>query len=265
MSLLNPVTARLASVLVSLSLCFTLPAQETEVFTIDLEDDNSVDVRQFKSDGENLLLGFACDEGTGQAESQTAALMADGDLEVWMPDLLGAHFLPKLKSSLIEVPEDDIIRLIDTALAQSDKKLYLISSGPGSTVLLRGLAAWEANNPDRLNELHGTILLFPRLAAIPPEPGKDPVYIDAVGKTKTPIAILEGARTPNQWSLPGLKKQMEAGGSIVTTALIPGVRGFFYNQEDPNMSENIVTSQLSGLIKASLVKLDFLALQAATN
>ena len=77
-------------------------------------------------------------------------------------------------------------------------------------------------NPEQLTQLKGVILLYPRLNASAPEPGKDPVYIDAVGKTKTPIAILEGSKTPNSWALAGLKEQLEAGGSVVTTASNPG-------------------------------------------
>lgn len=231
---------------------------EPEIFTLDLADDNVLDIRRYNANGENLLLGFACDEGTGHAEQYTAKLLADNSLEVWMPDLLGARFLPKLKSSLVEVPASDVVALIDAALERSDKKLYLIASGPGSAVLLRGLVAWESQNPDRLKQINGVVLLFPRLAAQPPEPGKAPIYIDAVGKTRAPIAVLEGDKTPNKWALPALKKKLQAGGSLVTTALIPGVRGYFYERKEPNKSEDIVTRQLSGLIKASLIKLDFL-------
>ena len=77
----------------------------------------------------------------------TAAMMADGDIEIWMPDLLSAHFLPKLKSSLVEIPSSDIVDLIDLAVAQADKAVYLIASGTGSALLLRGLHAWEQQKP----------------------------------------------------------------------------------------------------------------------
>ncbi len=236
-----------------------LHAQDSEIISVDLASGDSVDIRQFSAQGDNgdkLLLGFACDEGTGTAEMNTAAMMADGDIEIWMPDLLSAHFLPKLKSSLVEIPSSDIVDLIDLAVAQADKAVYLIASGTGSALLLRGLHAWEQQNPEQLTQLKGVILLYPRLNASAPEPGKDPVYIDAVGKTKTPIAILEGSKTPNSWALSGLKEQLEVGGSVVTTSLIPGVRGFFYERDKPNLPEGVVTDQLAGLVRASMVKLD---------
>lgn len=240
-------------------------AQENELFSLELPGGDSVDIRQYKADGDTLLLGFACDEGTGAAEMNAASILSDTDMdmEIWMPDLLSAHFLPKLKSSYKQVPTEDVVTIIDAAIDASEKRIYLISSGQGSGVLLRGLAQWEQDNPDRLDSLQGVVLLYPRLNAAPPEPGKDPIYINAVGKTKTPIAVLEGAKTPNSWALPGLKQELEANGSLVTTAIIPGVRGFFYERENQSLPEDIVTSQLAGLVRASVIKLDMLSQQAA--
>jgi hypothetical protein len=231
-------------------------AHEHEIVSIDLPGGDVVDIRLYKADGDRLLLGLPCDEGTGQAEMNAASVLSDTSMEIWMPDLLSAHFLPKLKSSLAQIPAEDVVTLINAAIASSDKQIYLISSGQCSAVLLRGLAKWEQDNPGRLDALQGMILLYPRLNAGPPEPGKDPVYIDAVGKTRTPIAILEGAKTPNSWALSALKEKLEAGGSLVTTALIPGVRGFFYEREKQSLPEDIVTSQLAGLVRASVIKLE---------
>jgi len=234
-------------------------AQKSKLVPFELPGGDVVDIRQYQTDGDKLLLGFACDEGTGQAEMDAASLLSDTAMEIWMPDLLSAHFLPKLKSSLAEIPTEDIVSLIDAAIASSDKQVYLISSGGASAVSLRGLLQWEQANADRLDELHGVILLYPRLNAKPPEPGQDPVYIEAVGRTKTAIAILEGAKTPNSWALPALKEKMQAGGSLVITALIPGVRGFFYERDKQSLPEDIATSQLAGLVRASVIKLDMLS------
>jgi hypothetical protein len=233
-------------------------ARDTGVMTLDLVDEDSVDIRHYKSEGDKLLLGFACDSGNGVAQMAAAAMMADDEVEVWMPDLLSAHFLPDLKSSLREIPDSDVVRLINTAMDETGKVVYLLSSGSGSALLLRGLAEWEQQNPERLDELGGVVLLFPRLYAASPEPGRAPLYIDAVGKTKTPVIILEGEKTPNKWALPALAEKMRQGGSPVSTSIIPGVRGYFYKQKSPYVAEDIVSNQLSGLIKASLVKLDWL-------
>ena len=232
-------------------------ASDSDVFELSLPGGDVADIRLFKSDqSERLLLGFACDQGTGQAEMNTASILSGSSMEIWMPDLLSAHFLPKVQSSLDEIPAEDVVVLVDAAIASSDKKVYLISSGMGSKLLLRGLAQWERENPGRLDALSGVILLYPRLNAAPPEPGKEPVYIDAVGKTRTPILVLEGSKTPNSWALSHLRPKLEAGGSPESTSLIPGVRGFFYERDTQTLPEDIVSSQLAGLVRASVVKLD---------
>ena len=254
----------LLAIILSVSMTFvssgvaSVFAGDAEISEFELPGGDLVDIRKYAAQGDTMLLGFACDEGTGQPEMDTASLLADTDLEIWMPDLLGAHFLPKLRSSIREIPVEDVVALIDEALAASDKSLYLISSGPGAALLLEGLALWEQANTDRLDQLKGVILLYPRLNDAEPEPGKDIVYIDAVGKTKTPIAILEGAKTPNSWALDDLKQKLEANGSTVTTAIIPGVRGYFYERDNPNLREDIVTDQLAGLVRASIIKLELL-------
>ncbi len=236
---------------------FTLTslADEDGVMNLELDGENSVDIRRFYAEGENLLIGLPCDAGDGIAEMHTAAVMASDDLEVWMPDLINARFLPDLKSSVKQIPASDVARLIDFAIESTGKRVYLISSGVGSSLLLRGLLEWEQQSSGDLDSLGGVILMFPRLNAAPPEPGRDPQYIAAVGKTQTSIVVLEGEKTPNSWSLESLAERLRAGGSKVITSVIPGVRGYFYDREQPNRTENVVTSQMDGLVKASLIKL----------
>lgn len=246
------------AVLASLLLVQSAFADNMTMFSMDLPGGDSVDIRDYSADGDMMLLGFPCDEGTGQAEMKTAELLSESDIEIWMPDLLSAHFLPNLNSALDEIPAQDVVTLIDAALVQSNKRVYLISSGRCSSVLMRGLVEWEQQHDGDGKKLDGVILLYPRLTAGPPDLGKAPVYIDAVGKTKTPIAILEGGKTPNSWALADLQAKLEAGGGVVTTALIPGVRGFFYSRAKQSLPEDVVTTQLAGIVRASVIKLDML-------
>ncbi len=235
-------------------------AQAMEPITIMLNDDTEVDIRDYIAEGDEMLLGFACDQGGGSNEERTASMLAEDGIETWMPDMLSAYMLPKLPSSIKSISGDDIVKVIENAYNKTGKKVYLIAGGNAAAVALNGAAKWKEKYPqaDSQGENHGLggiIMLFPRLNAKPPEPGKPPVYIDAVGKTDVPILILEGERTPNRWGLPLLKKKLEAGGSRVMTMIIPAVRGYFYNREDSNLAEDVVTAQLAGVIKASLYTL----------
>ena len=164
--------------------------------------------------------------------------------------MLTAYMLPKVRSSLEEIPVGALAALVDQAM-QTGKSVYLIASGQDTELVLRAAAQWESTHEGPA-QLAGAILLFPRLIAGEPEPGKPPEYVSAVGTTRLPILVLEGERTPNRWGIGHLTKALERGGSPVYAKLIPDVRGYFFKRDDPNMPESVATSQLSGLIKASL-------------
>lgn len=230
---------------------FFSSAQARSIKTIET-DDSSIEVRVFPAKGNNLLLGFPCDEGKSLAEEKTAASLAEDGIEVWMPDMLSAYMLPNIRSSRAEIPTDSLMTLINEAL-KTGKKVYLIASGPDTELILRAASEWEARYKKTLD---GAVLLFPRLFKDKPVPGVIPEYVSVVGKTKLPLVLLEGERTPNRWGIKSLTSQLENGGSHVLSKLIPSVRGYFFKRDDANRSEEVVTSQLAGLIKVSLFYLE---------
>jgi len=240
------------AILACASLIFSSNIYATDVIkTITTEDDSEIEVRIFPAEGDKLLIGFACDQGSSVAEEMTAQALANDGIEVWMPDMLSAYMLPKVRSSLSDIPTDGLVKIIQEA-KKSNKKIYLVASGPDTELVLRATADWEKSHASDENLLGGAILMFPRLNKSKPEPGKPPEYQDAVGKTKLPLIVLEGERTPNRWGVGHLTNSLKKGGSTVYAKLIPDVRGYFFKRNDPNVPEDLVTSQMSGLIKASL-------------
>ncbi len=219
-----------------------------------LTDGTEVEVRIFEATGDTLVLGFACDEGASVHEEETAEKLAGDGVEVWMPDLLGAFWLPKLPSSIAEIPAQAVLDLARSAHKATGKDIYLMAGGPDVELVLRALARIEQEPGDPVH-VKGAVILFPRLLAGEPDPGKEPEYVDAVGTTRTPILVLEGERTPNRWGLPHLVDALGRGGSPVQSLVVPDVRGYFYKREDASSPEEVVTSQMHGLIKASLFKL----------
>ena len=229
-------------------LTLSLAAQAKSVKTITVNPDTDVDVRVFEANGDSLLLGFPCDEGSNITEEKTGQSLAEDGVEVWMPDFLSAFMLPNLRSSLGQIPDDSLMAIIEAAVA-TGKKVYLISSGPYARLLLRAAAKWEKTHD---KPLAGAVLIFPRLFKGEPEPGKAPQYVDAVGATKLPIMLLEGGHTPNRWGLAPLRQALQKGGSKVITKIIPEIRGHLFSGKDKNRTEEVVTSQMAGLIKVSL-------------
>jgi len=225
---------------------------EAEIETLEISDEAEVDIRVFKADGDKLLLGFACDEGQSVAEEATAMSLAEDGVEVWMPDMLGGYMLPKTRSSIYSIPSEGLYSVIERAM-ETGKKVFLIASGPDTELVLRVANEWEAKHDGEAAGLAGVVLMFPRLNEGKPEPGKEPEYVEAVGKTKeVPLLLLEGERTPNRWGVKHLTTALAASGSHVHAKLIPDVRGYFFKRQDANMPEEVVTTQLAGLIKASL-------------
>ena len=244
-------------------LILTTSVQAKEIKTIET-DDAEIEVRVFPAKGNVLLLGFPCDEGKSIAEEKTAISLAEDGIEVWMPDILTAFMLPKVRSSLTGISTDAITTIIDEAI-KTGKQVYLIASGPDTELVLRAASNWEAHvNESGKNskqgsekkQLAGAILMFPRLFKETPEPGKVPEYVDAVGKTRLPIVLLEGERTPNRWGINTLSQELQKSGSKVIAKLIPNVRGYFFKRQDTNRSEEVVTSQMAGLIKVSIFYLE---------
>ena len=229
-------------------LAFVSPIQAKEIRTIG-GDEFEIDVRVFPAQGNILILGFPCDEGNSIVEEKTALSLAEDGIEVWMPDMLSAFMLPNVRSSFKEITTESLITLINEA-SKTGKEVFLIASGPETELVLRSASAWES--VDSHKPLAGAVLMFPRLFKETPVPGQIPTYVDAVGKTRLPIVLLEGERTPNRWGINSLSHELNKRGSKVKAKVIPMVRGFFFKRQDTNRSEDVVTSQMAGLIKVSL-------------
>lgn len=238
----------LKTVLLYLSLLLLASGVQAKVIKNIETDEADIEIRVFPAEGNVLLLGFPCDEGKSLAEEKTARSLAEDGIEVWMPDILSGFMLPKVRSSLAGISTGTITAIIAEAL-KTGKKVYLIASGPDTELILRAASHWEdAEN----KSIAGAILMFPRLFKETPVPGQKPEYVDAVGKTRLPIVLLEGGRTPNRWGLNTLSHELQKSGSRVTSKVIPKVRGYFFKRQDANRSEDVVTSQMAGLIKVSL-------------
>ncbi len=221
-----------------------------ELNYIELPSGEETEIRVFPAKGGILLIGFACDNGKSKHEEATSQSLAEDGIEVWMPDMLSTYMLPKTRSSYAEIPDEDLTHIIYEAIS-TNKDVYIVASGPDTQLLLRAAAQWKKEYPDYKN-LKGAVLLFPRLNNGEPVPGVEPKYVESVGTTTIPLMVLEGGRTPNRWGLNHLSGKLAASGSQVISKIVPDIRGYFFKRADPNRAEDVVTSQLSGLIKVSL-------------
>lgn len=219
-----------------------------------LSDGSEMDLRVFPAQGDVLMIGFPCDQGTGIAETKGAEAMAQRGIEVWMADLLSAHFLPIAPSSMRDLEGSGVRDLIALAHRETGKQIVLTSSGYGSLPTLRGARQWQDAH-EKPNRLKGIMLFFPMLTDAPPEPGKPLEYPAVVHQTATPIYIFQPEQSPTRFWLKRLVKTLEEGGATVHTELLPGIRPNFYQRPDANEAEMAATHRLPEMMLQGIAHL----------
>jgi len=241
-----------------LLLCFSFqPSQAADSISLIINEDIDVNISVFSAENNRnkVLLWLACNEGSEGTETRSAAELNKQGIDVWLPDFLTAHFLPQGPSSIYKIPGAEIAAVInEITIKRPNADIYLVAAGRANAPLLRGAVEWEKKSSNKA--LKGILMLYPRLNLLEPVPGNEPVYIEAVGNTRLPIIILEGARTPNRWGLPHLKKALEKNGSPVSFSILPKVRGYFYTRPKKTKAEEALSKKVHELILNNLSKLD---------
>ncbi len=242
-------TASIFAVLLGLALTCAAPlhAESSRADALDLKDGVSVPLRIFPAHGKTLLLWLACDEGHGVWEPKAAQSLAAEGIEVWLPDLLSAHFVPAAPSAIKQLPAADVAALVERARAVTGKSVVLVAAGPAAVPALRGALEWQRLHPGN-PALAGAILLYPELYAVTPAPGVEAAYYPEVARTALPLFIYHSQRSPGRWWLEHLKVEFRKGGSRVDSLVLPGVRGYFYGREDATPEEDAMAAHLPELL-----------------
>jgi hypothetical protein len=238
-----------------LSLCFSgvwaAPASMT------LSNGTEVTLRAFPGEGSTLMLGFPCDEGLGVQETRASKALAKLGLEAWLPDMLGAHYLPVAPSSIEQLPPLEIAEVIGQAVKLSGKKVVLVTTGRGALPILQGARMWQDQaTPQEKSALVGAILFSPELYQVKPAPGVEARYHNIVSMTSMPVYIYQGQRSPGRWWLEHLKVEFRRGGSKVDSTVLPNVRGYFYAVPDPTDEEKAMNDRLPELILDAIKQLE---------
>lgn len=249
-------TATISAVLLWLALAIASPLQagDLRLASLDLKDSTRIPLRIHAATGDTLFLWLACDEGHGAWEEKAAHALAAGGIEVWLPDLLSAHFIPLAPSAIKQIPGADVVALIEHAGAATGKKIYLVAAGPASLPALRGTLEWQRLHPGD-PALAGGILLYPELYAVAPAPGMEAAYYPEVARTALPLFIYHSQRSPGRWWLEHLKAELRKGGSRVDSLVLPGIRGYFYGRADATPEEEAMAARLPELLRDALKNL----------
>lgn len=224
-------------------------------------DKTTVTVEVHAAKGDALVLWLPPGFGKFAGEAQVAERLAALGIEVWRADLLEARFLLPVESSLENVPDSDMVELIDAA-AKTGKRVYLLASARGGVLALRGARAWQTKYPKDGN-LGGVLLLHPNLFLGPPEPGKEAEYHPVAAQTRLPVYILQPEQSPWRWRLEATQRELEKGGSKVFTRVLTDVRDRFYFRPDATSIEEDVANRLAEMLRDSIQSLSDVKLAQA--
>lgn len=212
-----------------------------------LRPGTDVPLTVFPAQGHTLLLWLPSESGIVAADHKTAAVLAKSGIEVWLPDLHAAYFLPIVRSSMHQIPVADVAQVVAQA-QQRGKSVYLISSGNGAALALQAVA--QLGNGK--STVRGAILFSPNLFTGTPEPGEDAKYLPVTSRTRLPIFIVQPDHSPWKWRVEELQSRLQRGGSKVRVQTLPGVRDRFYYREDASPTERAWASRVPELILSAL-------------
>jgi thiol-disulfide isomerase/thioredoxin len=215
-----------------------------------LADGIDVPVSVHAASGDALLLWLPSGIPGATQDAALAEKMRAYGIEVWRADVLEARFLPALESSLEQVPDSDIVALIDAARA-SGKRITLLATARAGLLALRGANAWQTAHPGAAG-LDGVILLHPNLYLGPPEPGREAEFHPVVTRTRLPVHVIQPEKSPWRFRLDALKPALERGGARVTLQFLPGVRDRYYFRADATPAEDAETAQLPARVRTAI-------------
>lgn len=221
----------------------------SETRELHLAGRTDVSIRIEPAAGDTLLLWLPSGIPVATHDAEIARRIGALGIEVWRPDVLEAHFLPNLESSLAQVPDSDVVALIVAARA-TGKRVALLASAHAAALALRGAHAWQMLHPgDR--GLLGAILLHPNLYLGPPEPGHEASFHPVVGNTSMPVVIVQPGNSPTRFRVEALRAALERGGARVHVQVLPGVRDRYYFRADATPAEDAAAAGLPVLVQTA--------------
>lgn len=228
-------------------------SQATQALEVPVAKGTVVSVTVYEAAGNTILLWLPSGFTGSASEAAHAEKIRQLGIEVWRADILDARLLPTLESSLEQVPDSDIVALIDAARARG-KRVILLGSARASLLALRGAHAWQIAHPGATG-LDGAILLHPNLYLGPPEPGRDAEFHSVVAQTSLPVYVIQPEKSPWRFRFDALRSELERGGSRVSVQLLPGVRDRYYFRADATPEENVEYKLFSARLRAAIDKL----------
>ena len=198
------------------------------------------------------MIWFPSEYGVLTVEKKVASNLAEKGASVVIPDFFESYFLPVAPSSLSQIPEEIVARLIDSVqVVNPQLPLFIVSSNFGAAYALKALFQKQRHPVNNI----GLILLNPNLYVETPSVGKKAEYWAEVSQLNFPVYIMQAELSPWKWQLSSLVKQLQKNGSSVFAEVKKQLRDRYYFREDASDIEIKAELKLADNIISSLQRL----------
>lgn len=240
--------------IISLFVVITLylsPAYSAEERQIELQDGIEVPVNYYPAeDGDKAVIWLPSEFGLSPRQAVTAEALAQQGIEVWMPDLHSAWFLPIGRYSFKDIDSSDISEIIQQIQTQSGKTLFLIAPGRTAAKGLEALHQWQESGMKE-NQFGGAILFHPKLYAATPQGGEEAQFLPVVAVTNLPVYLLQPENSAHYWRAKKVQQALQEAGSPVFLHLLQNVSDGFYARMDFSDTEETMTVRLPRMIETA--------------
>jgi thiol-disulfide isomerase/thioredoxin len=208
-----------------------LPVLASEdLLRLELSNGHEVEVKRFRGGNATTILWLPSERGFSAVHQFHGAALAGLGHEVWLADLHSTYFVQPGRGSIAQFPLDDIVALIEAAVAESSGRVLLLSSSRGAQSALIAAREWQLRNPGDPS-IAGIILVHAHLYSARPAPGERARYLPIVQAMNLPVFLMAAQYSTKASRLAELAAALGAGGSSVYTQLLAGVQGGFYTRE----------------------------------
>ncbi|GMR21565.1 MAG: hypothetical protein BMS9Abin36_2167 [Gammaproteobacteria bacterium] len=212
---------------------------------IKLVTGTEVPMTVFPAKSFSLILWLPSEFGFKDGHRALAQELSQQHYEVWLADIIQAHLLAPVPSSIDRVPTEDLTALIAFARKKTGKKVYVLTSSRGAVMALRGLQPIP-------KAVKGVILFSPNLYIQTPEPGKVARYQPIINKTRLNLAIIQPQNSPWYWYRDVQTRLLEQAGSRVYNKVLTGVRDRFYFRPDSTDAEDRMAKLFPAMIRETI-------------
>lgn len=222
--------------------------------TVELDDGTEISIEVFPSDGKHLTLWLPSEFGLSPRQTPTAQGMAKQGMEVWIPDLHSAWFIPAGRYSLNDIAPAALTSLIKKA-ADTDKTVYLIASGRTAALALRSIRQFQLQHQQHSKHIGGLISFNPRLFVRTPQGGEAAEFLPIATASNTPVYMLQPQNSGGYWRTGKVVEQLSKGGSPVFTHRLENVSDGFNLRPEFSPEEEAMTARLPGIFAGAIKQL----------